>query len=48
LQWKRASIFVKYVNAADKSLSKEYFSAYRYIRPQSSLKFGIYWPFYIQ
>lgn len=48
LQWKRASIFVKYVNAADKSLSKEYFSAYRYIRPQSSLKFGIYWPFYLQ
>ena len=49
LQWKRACIFVKYINATQNKLTnKEYFSAYRYIKPQSSLKFGIYWPFYLK
>ncbi|MEG0518704.1 MAG: putative porin [Bacteroidales bacterium] len=48
LQWKRASIFVKYVNAAQNWPSSDYFSAFRYLRPQTALKFGIHWPFYIK
>lgn len=50
IQWKRACIFVKFVNAAmgwpDNAV--DYFSAHHYIRPQRALKFGIFWPFYIQ
>ena len=50
VQWKRATIFVKLVNAnmgwpLD---SADYFSAHGFIRPQRALKFGIWWPFYIQ
>ena len=26
----------------------DYFGAHHYIRPQRALKFGIFWPFYIQ
>ena len=26
----------------------DYFSAHRFIRTQRSVKFGIYWPFYLQ
>lgn len=48
IQWKRACIFVKGGNIGQNSLSKEYFSAYRYTRPQTHLKFGIFWPFYIK
>ena len=48
LQWKRACIFVKGGNIGQNSLSKEYFSAYRYTRPQTHLKFGLFWPFYIK
>lgn len=48
MQWKRASIFVKYVNAAQNWPTSDYFSAYRYLRPQTALKFGIHWPFYIK
>jgi len=48
LQWKRASIFVKYVNAALGWPSNDYFSAFRYIRSQKALKFGIHWPFYVK
>ena len=52
-QWKRACIFVKYQNAGQGwPMSKsDYFSADRYIVTQrgfDGLKFGIYWPFYIQ
>lgn len=47
LQWKRACIFVKYVNAAQGWPNSKYFSTYRYIRPQSALKVGVFWPFYI-
>ncbi len=46
LQWKRASIFVKYINAAQNWPTSDYFSAFRYLRPQTALKFGIHWPFY--
>ena len=50
VQWKRACIFVKLENAGqgwpmDKA---DYFSAHRFIRTQRSVKFGIYWPFYLQ
>lgn len=48
LQWKRASIFVKYVNAAQNWPTSDYFSANRYLRPQTALKFGVHWPFYIK
>ena len=50
IQWKRACIFVKVENIGkgwpmDKA---DYFSAHRYIRTQTALKLGIYWPFYLQ
>lgn len=48
LQWKRASIFVKYVNAAQDWPESDYFSACRYLKPQTALKFGIHWPFYVK
>lgn len=48
LQWKRASIFVKWVNAGQDWPDSDYFSANRYVRPQTALKFGIFWPFYMR
>ena len=48
LQWKRASIFVKYVNTAQGWPTGDYFSAFRYIRSQKVLKLGIHWPFYVK
>lgn len=48
LQWKRASIFVKFVNAAQDWPESDYFSANRYLKPQKALKFGIHWPFYVK
>ncbi len=50
IQWKRACIFVKLVNAGMgwPMDSADYFSAAGYIRPQRAFKLGIYWPFYIQ
>lgn len=48
LQWKRACIFVKVVNIAQDWPDSDYFSATRYMRPQTALKFGIFWPFYIK
>ena len=48
LQWKRASIFVKYINAGQGWPNNDYFSALHYIRPQSAIKFGIHWPFYVK
>ena len=47
LQWKRAAIFVKFVNAAEGWPNRDYFSANHYIRPMRIPKFGIYWPFYV-
>ena len=47
IQWKRASIYVKYTNAFQGWPNSDYFSAYRYIRPTSGVKFGILWPFYV-
>lgn len=50
MQWKRATIFIKYLNAGqgwpmDRS---DYFTAHHYIYSQSAVKLGIYWPFYTQ
>ncbi len=46
-QWKRACIFVKYINAAQHWPDNDSFSANRYLRPASAFKVGIYWPFYM-
>ena len=50
IQWKRACIFVKVVNVnmGWPNKSAAYFSAAGYIAPQRAIKFGIFWPFYIQ
>ena len=48
LQWKRACIFVKCENVLQGTPNNEYYSTYRYIRPQRALKLGIWWPFYIK
>ena len=50
VQWKRACIFVKLENAGQGwPMDKfDYFSAHRYIRTQRAIKFGVYWPFYLQ
>jgi len=47
IQWKRASIFIKYLNAAQDWPDGDYFSANHYIRPQSAIKVGLHWPFYL-
>lgn len=52
IQWKRASIFIKYQNLGNGWPMKhpDYFSADRYIVTQSGLqglKIGIFWPFYV-
>ena len=49
IQWKRVSVFVKYVNAnmGWPSKSADYFSADGYINTKSAIKFGISWPFWI-
>ncbi|MGN1210420.1 MAG: putative porin, partial [Candidatus Cryptobacteroides sp.] len=50
IQWKRACIFIKVVNInmGWPNKSADYFSAHHYINPQRTIKFGIFWPFYIQ
>ena len=50
VQWKRACIFVKVENVGQGwPMDKfDYFSTHRYIRTQRALKFGMYWPFYLQ
>ena len=50
IQWKRACIFIKAVNLGMgwPNRTADYFSADGYIRPQRSIKFGIFWPFYVQ
>ncbi|MDR2585675.1 MAG: putative porin [Prevotellaceae bacterium] len=48
LTWKRATIFVKYVNATMPWPNGDYFSALHYIRPQKAIKLGMTWPFYLQ
>lgn len=47
VKWKRATFFVKYINATEGWPNSDYFSALHYIKPQTVLKFGISWPFYL-
>lgn len=53
IQWKRASIFIKYQNLGNGWPNKkdpDYFSADRYVVTQQGLeglKIGIFWPFYV-
>jgi len=51
VQWKRACIFIKFENAGmgwPRQKGKDYFSADRYIVTERGVKFGVFWPFYIQ
>ena len=50
VQWKRACIFLKAENVGHgwPMEKNDYFSAHHYIRTQRALKFGVYWPFYLQ
>ena len=49
IQWKTASLYVKYLNAFYQAWDRpEYFSAYHYIKPTPGFKFGILWPFYVR
>ena len=49
IQWKRVTVYFKYVNAnmGWPSKSADYFTADGYINTQSAFKFGISWPFWI-
>ncbi len=49
IQWKRASIFLKFVNVNMGWPNKtfDYFTAAGYINTQRAFKFGITWPFYV-
>ncbi|MDR0295308.1 MAG: putative porin [Prevotellaceae bacterium] len=47
VKWKRATFFIKYVNAFEGWPTSDYFSASHYIKPQTVLKFGLSWPFYL-
>ncbi len=44
-QWKRVCVFLKYTNLFMGWPGKDHFSAYRYIRPEGTIKLGIFWPF---
>ncbi|HHV04740.1 MAG: putative porin [Bacteroidales bacterium] len=48
VKWKRATIYVKYVNVAQGWPDSGYFAAPHYIRPQKAFKLGITWPFYVR
>ncbi len=48
IQWKKASIFVKYMNIAQGWPNGDYFSANHYTMPVKAIQFGINWPFYIK
>jgi hypothetical protein len=47
MKWKRATIFIKYLNLGQEWGNKDYFSALHYIKPQRVIKVGIAWPFYL-
>ena len=49
VQWKQASVFIKYVNAnmGWPCKTADYFTAHGRIATQSAIKFGISWPFWI-
>jgi hypothetical protein len=47
MKWKRATLFIKYLNLGQEWGNKDYFSALHYIKPQNVIKVGIAWPFYL-
>jgi hypothetical protein len=47
MKWKRATLFIKYLNLGQEWGNKDYFSALHYIKPQRIIKIGIAWPFYL-
>ena len=48
-QWKRACIFIKIENAAMRWFdTADYFTAHHFINTQRVVKFGLFWPFYVQ
>ena len=47
LKWKKATLYIKYINAFEEWPNSDYFSAAHYIKPQNTLKFGLSWPFYL-
>ena len=48
IQWKKAAIFIKYLNTAQGWPSGDYFSAHHYTAPRRAIQFGINWPFYVK
>ena len=50
VQWKRACIFIKVVNVNEgwPCRQTDYFSTAHYIKTTRAVKFGIFWPFYVQ
>ena len=48
IQWKKAAIFVKYLNTAQGWPTGDYFSAHHYTAPRRAIQFGINWPFYVK
>jgi hypothetical protein len=46
-KWKKATLFIKYVNIGQEWGNRNYFSALHYIRPQNVIQFGLSWPFYL-
>ena len=50
IQWHKACIFVKFMNAGQgwPARSADYFTAHGNIYTQRAFKIGVYWPFYVQ
>ncbi len=47
LQWKRLTVYLKFVNIGQGWPNGDIFSAYHYVRPFRIFKVGIYWPFVV-
>ncbi len=49
IQWKRCCVYIKAenLNMGWPMKSTDYFSAAHYIRPQTCVKVGVFWPFYM-
>ena len=48
VQWKKATIFIKYLNTAQGWPTGDYFSAHHYTMPRRTIQIGINWPFYVK
>ena len=47
MKWKKATLYIKFINVAEGWPNNDYFSALGYIKPLRTLKFGLSWPFYL-